>query len=142
MLRSHSYFIFKVELALWHAVEEDPMESVRIQVAVSNPSLTEKLNMELNKMYILYEGDQSGGRYNTELALRIAAEFEYEDIHDFFLQLCAAASDDWRESYSPTKEYFEGVEGPRESDSEQDEDSSSWSEEELHKKKKQKRSSF
>lgn len=132
-----------MELALCHAVEDHTVESVRIQVAVSNPSLAEKMNMEVNKMYPLYEGDEISRRYKTKLSLMIAAEFEYDDIHILFLQLCATASDHWRtskETHSPTRKYFEGVEGPIESDSEQDEDLARSSEEELHPRKKKKSS--
>lgn len=111
-------FPFKVELALYQYEEvNDAEDSVHIQVAVSNPSLADKLGIELNNMLTLFKGDHRLPSYNTKLSRRIAAEFEFNDIHVFFLQLCATASSDWRKYNIPkTKKYFEQEKGPMESD--------------------------
>lgn len=58
---SHSYFIFKVALALCHVYTKDTVESICIQVAVSNPSLAEKCNLEPTKCILFLKQIKTAG---------------------------------------------------------------------------------
>lgn len=112
---SQCYFIFKVEISSCCAIGDSPVESVIIEVAVSNPTLAEKFNMQLNKMHTLLILESEKGeemkRPNIKLAVGIAAEFGISDIHQLFYQLLHTA--DWQSrSSSSIKDDLKSIEGP------------------------------